>query len=161
MSGHGIEPGSRARAGLFDFKRSISFSHPTTPVLRDLPQTTAAIVYSKLMRLLAKAHVTFSSTLCVQYGKGNEGSTVRFGQLNFRASVAPALLKTFSASDLLADDEDDQDATEDGFPVMEFVSVPPRGASSVVRAVRASARASPSHPLLALLLALLRAVRSA
>jgi len=74
--------------------------------------TTAAIMYSKLLRLLAKAHITFSSTLCVQYGKGNEGSTVRFGQLNFRASVAPsALLKPFSN-----DDDDDGD----GFPVIEF-----------------------------------------
>jgi len=88
-------------------------------------QTTAAIVYSKLMRLLAKAHVTFSSTLCVQYGKGNEGSTVRFGQLNFRASVATGLLKNFSAKDLLSssfDEEEKQDAAEDGFPVIEFVS---------------------------------------
>jgi len=84
--------------------------------------TTAAIMYSKLMRLLAKAHVTFSSTLCVQYGKGNEGSTVRFGQLNFRASVAPAMImKNFSASDLLEDeDEDSPSGSDDGFPVIEF-----------------------------------------
>ena len=77
------------------------------------------------MRLLAKAHVTFSSTLCVQYGKGNEGSTVRFGQLNFRASVAPAALMKFSASDLLSDESNtDRDespsGSEDGFPVIEF-----------------------------------------
>lgn len=75
------------------------------------------------MRLLAHAHVTFSSTLCVQYGKGNEGSTVRFGQLNFRASVAPAqILKQFSASDLLNDGGGEEEAagTEDGFPVIEF-----------------------------------------
>eukprot|EP01082_Thalassiosira_pseudonana_P000039 g421.t1 g421 contig1:1012873-1014592(-) len=58
--------------------------------------TTAAIMYSKLMRLLAQAHVTFSSTLCVQYGIGNEGSTVRFGQLNFRASVALTKLSAVS-----------------------------------------------------------------
>mmetsp|Transcript_12058 Transcript_12058/g.22954 ORF Transcript_12058/g.22954 Transcript_12058/m.22954 type:complete len:722 (+) Transcript_12058:1342-3507(+) len=86
--------------------------------------TTAAIMYSKLMRLLAKAHVTFSSTLCVQFGKGNEGSTVRFGQLNFRASVAPAsMMKQFSASDLMDDDDDKKDSpggSEDGFPVIEF-----------------------------------------
>jgi len=88
--------------------------------------TTAAIMYSKLMRLLAQAHVTFSSTLCVQFGKGNEGSTVRFGQLNFRASVAPALLKQFSAADLLENSDDEQDGegaksgSEDGFPVIEF-----------------------------------------
>jgi len=85
---------------------------------------TAAIMYSKLMRLLAKAHVTFSSTLCVQYGKGNEGSTVRFGQLNFRASVAPSLLKKFSASDLLDDSSetegDSPSDSEGGFPVIEF-----------------------------------------
>mmetsp|Transcript_40846 Transcript_40846/g.85646 ORF Transcript_40846/g.85646 Transcript_40846/m.85646 type:complete len:98 (+) Transcript_40846:70-363(+) len=67
-------------------------------------------MYSKLMRLLAKAHVTFSSTLCVQFGKGNEGSTVRFGQLNFRASVAPAsIMKQFSNSELLEDLDDDDD----------------------------------------------------
>jgi len=83
--------------------------------------TTAAIMYSKLMRLLAQAHITFSSTLCIQYGKGNEGSTVRFGQLNFRASVAPALLEQFSATDLLADDgEESPSGSEDGFPVIEF-----------------------------------------
>ena len=82
-------------------------------------------MYSKLMRLLAKAHVTFSSTLCVQYGKGNEGSTVRFGQLNFRASVAPAALMKFSASDLLSDEsntgrDESPSGSEDGFPVIEF-----------------------------------------
>mmetsp|Transcript_36974 Transcript_36974/g.83256 ORF Transcript_36974/g.83256 Transcript_36974/m.83256 type:complete len:927 (-) Transcript_36974:106-2886(-) len=85
--------------------------------------TTAAILYSKLMRLLAKAQVTFSSTLCVQYGKGNEGSTVRFGQLNFRASVAPAHLAKLSADDLLDDDlseDGGQGGTDDGFPVIEF-----------------------------------------
>ena len=96
-----------------------------TMIIHNFLQTTAAIVYSKLMRLLAKAHVTFSSTLCVQYGKGNEGSTVRFGQLNFRASVATSLLKNFSAKDLLNFDEDEKpDAAEDGFPVIEFVSRP-------------------------------------
>lgn len=91
-------------------------------VLTFFIKTTAAIMYSKLMRLLAEAHVTFSSTLCVQYGKGNEGSTVRFGQLNFRASVAPAqLMKQVSASDILADDGMDAPTnTEDGFPVIEF-----------------------------------------
>ena len=79
-------------------------------------------MYSKLMRLLACAHVTFSSTLCVQYGKGNESSTIRFGQLNFRASVAPAALKQLSSADLLedSDDEDGGGNTEDGFPVIEF-----------------------------------------
>ncbi|KAL7541596.1 hypothetical protein ACHAXR_011474 [Thalassiosira sp. AJA248-18] len=81
---------------------------------------TAAIMYSKLMRLLAKAHVTFSSALCVQYGKGNEGSTVRFGQLNFRASVAPTLLKTFSEQDLMNDSDDGGEAMPDSFPVIEF-----------------------------------------
>mmetsp|Transcript_8145 Transcript_8145/g.20031 ORF Transcript_8145/g.20031 Transcript_8145/m.20031 type:complete len:889 (+) Transcript_8145:387-3053(+) len=83
---------------------------------------TAAIMYSKLMRLLAKAHVTFSSTLCVQYGKGNEGSTVRFGQLNFRASVAPAALMGFNADDLLDDDgkAESPAGSEDGFPIIEF-----------------------------------------
>ena len=89
--------------------------------------TTAAIVYSKLMRLLAQAHVKFSSTLCVQFGKGNEGSTVRFGQLNFRASVATSAMLKFSPEDLLDDDsckDDDSDeaagGSEDGFPVIEF-----------------------------------------
>eukprot|EP00984_Skeletonema_dohrnii_P009387 scaffold3598_cov148-Skeletonema_dohrnii-CCMP3373.AAC.11 len=86
-------------------------------------QTTAAIMYSKLMRLLAKAHVTFSSTLCVQFGRGNEGSTVRFGQFNFRASVAPAI----AVEDLLNDSDEDTNKREDplstsdeGFPVIEF-----------------------------------------
>lgn len=100
-------------------------------------QTTAAIMYSKLMRLLAKAHVTFSSTLCVQYGKGNEGSTVRFGQFNFRASVAPALaMQSISMEDLMDDSGRDGDGDGDGakredssgsgatdeggFPVIEF-----------------------------------------
>jgi len=90
--------------------------------------TTAAIMYSKLMRLLAKAHVTFSSTLCVQFGKGNESSTVRFGQFNFRASVAPAMaMKAISMEDLLDDSDNDGDKREDplstseeGFPVIEF-----------------------------------------
>ncbi len=80
------------------------------------------------MRLLAKAHVTFSSTLCVQFGKGNESSTVRFGQFNFRASVAPAMaLKSISMSDLEMDDSEDESKREDplsssdeGFPVIEF-----------------------------------------
>ena len=88
-------------------------------------------MYSKLMRLLAQAQISFSSTLCVQYGKGNEGSTVRFGQLNFRASVAPSQIMKqmnqlgdvdWSASD--RDDEDDKGepaaGSEDGFPVIEF-----------------------------------------
>ena len=91
-------------------------------------QTTAAIMYSKLMRLLAKAHVTFSSTLCVQFGRGNEGSTVRFGQFNFRASVAPAMaMKSISMEDLLNDSDEDTNKREDplstsdeGFPVIEF-----------------------------------------
>ena len=75
-------------------------------------------MYSKLMRLLAQAQVTFSSTLCVQYGKGNEGSTVRFGQLNFRASVAAVKL---NAMDLLKDDDDEKGgSSEDGYPVIEF-----------------------------------------
>ncbi|KAK1737864.1 potassium channel family protein [Skeletonema marinoi] len=90
--------------------------------------TTAAIMYSKLMRLLAKAHVTFSSTLCVQFGRGNEGSTVRFGQFNFRASVAPAVaMKSISMEDLLNDSDEDTNKREDplstsdeGFPVIEF-----------------------------------------
>eukprot|EP00985_Skeletonema_marinoi_P012798 scaffold6264_cov73-Skeletonema_marinoi.AAC.4 len=90
--------------------------------------TTAAIMYSKLMRLLAKAHVTFSSTLCVQFGRGNEGSTVRFGQFNFRASVAPAMaMKSISMEDLLNDSDEDTNKREDplstsdeGFPVIEF-----------------------------------------
>ena len=87
-----------------------------------IPQQTAAIMYSKLMRMLAKAHVTFSSTLCVQYGKGNEGSTVRFGQLNFRASVAVGMVKGFSNADLLDDDSGDETETpsDDGFPIIEF-----------------------------------------
>ena len=87
-----------------------------------IPQQTAAIMYSKLMRMLAKAHVTFSSTLCVQYGKGNEGSTVRFGQLNFRASVAVGMMKGFSNADLLDDDSGDETETpsDDGFPIIEF-----------------------------------------
>ncbi|KAK1737870.1 putative inward rectifier potassium channel [Skeletonema marinoi] len=85
-------------------------------------------MYSKLMRLLAKAHVTFSSTLCVQFGRGNEGSTVRFGQFNFRASVAPAMaMKSISMEDLLNDSDEDTNKREDplstsdeGFPVIEF-----------------------------------------
>ena len=85
-------------------------------------------MYSKLMRLLAKAHVTFSSTLCVQFGRGNEGSTVRFGQFNFRASVAPAVaMKSISMEDLLNDSDEDTNKREDplstsdeGFPVIEF-----------------------------------------
>lgn len=87
-----------------------------------IPQQTAAIMYSKLMRMLAKAHVTFSSTLCVQYGKGNEGSTVRFGQLNFRASVEVGMVKGFSNADLLDDDSGDETETpsDDGFPIIEF-----------------------------------------
>jgi hypothetical protein len=82
-------------------------------------QTTAAIMYSKLMRLLAKAQITFSSTLCVQFGKGNEGSTVRFGQLNFRASVAAVKLDTVN---LLNDSDDDEKpaGSEEGYPVIEF-----------------------------------------
>ncbi len=91
-------------------------------------QTTAAIMYSKLMRLLARAHVTFSSTLCVQFGRGHEGSTVRFGQFNFRASVAPSMaLKSLSMEDLEMDDSEDENKREDplstseeGFPVIEF-----------------------------------------
>ena len=102
----------------------LSLSHGTS----SLSQTTAAIMYSKLMRLLAKAHVTFSSTLCVQFGKGNESSTVRFGQFNFRASVAPAMaMKAISMEDLLDDSDNDGDKREDplstseeGFPVIEF-----------------------------------------
>ena len=76
-------------------------------------------MYSKLMRLLAQAQVTFSSTLCVQYGKGNEDSTVRFGQLNFRASIAVVKL---NAMDLLnnSDDGEKGGASEDGYPVIEF-----------------------------------------
>ena len=87
-----------------------------------IPQQTAAIMYSKLMRMLAKAHVTFSSTLCVQYGKGNEGSTVRFGQLNFRASVEVGMVKGFSNADLLDDDSGDETEapSDDGFPIIEF-----------------------------------------
>lgn len=89
--------------------------------LSNLPfslQTTAAIMYSKLMRLLAQAQVTFSSTLCVQYGKGNEGSTVRFGQLNFRASVAVVKL---NALDLLNDSDDEKGGgSDEGYPVIEF-----------------------------------------
>ena len=86
-------------------------------------QTTAAIMYSKLMRLLAKAHVTFSSTLCIQYGKGNESSTVRFGQFNFRASVAPAVaMQAVSIDQLMMDSPDKNKSgdSEDGFPVIEF-----------------------------------------
>ena len=75
-------------------------------------------MYSKLMRLLAQAQITFSSTLCVQYGKGNEGSTVRFGQLNFRASVAVVKL---NALDLLNDTDDEKAGSSDGgYPVIEF-----------------------------------------
>ena len=99
------------------------FDITLAPDPRSNTQTTAAILYSKLMRLLAKAQVTFSSTLCVQYGKGNEGSTVRFGQLNFRASVAPAQLAKLSADDLLDDDmseDGEQGGSDDGFPVIEF-----------------------------------------
>lgn len=86
-------------------------------------------MYSKLMRLLARAHVTFSSTLCVQFGRGNEGSTVRFGQFNFRASVAPAeALKALSISDLEVEDSDDDEnkredplsTSDERFPVIEF-----------------------------------------
>ena len=80
-------------------------------------------MYSKLMRLLAKAHVTFSSTLCIQYGKGNESSTVRFGQFNFRASVAPAVaMQAVSIDQLMMDSPDKNKSgdSEDGFPVIEF-----------------------------------------
>jgi hypothetical protein len=71
------------------------------------------------MRLLAQAQITFSSTLCVQFGKGNEGSTVRFGQLNFRASVAAVKL---DALDLLNSSDDDEKpaGSEEGYPVIEF-----------------------------------------
>jgi hypothetical protein len=87
-------------------------------------------MYSKLMRLLAQAQVTFSSCLCVQYGKGNEGSTVRFGQLNFRASVAAV---KFNAMDLLLNDGDDDEkggSSEDGYPVIEFRMVNDRANSA-------------------------------
>jgi len=75
------------------------------------------------MRLLAKPHVTFSSTLCIQYGKGNESSTVRFGQFNFRASVAPAVaMQAVSIDQLMMDSPDKNKSgdSEDGFPVIEF-----------------------------------------
>ena len=74
--------------------------------------------------------MTFSSTLCVQFGKGNESSTVRFGQFNFRASVAPAVaMKSISMEDLLDDSHSDRDGdkqedqrntSDEGFPVIEF-----------------------------------------
>lgn len=83
-------------------------------------------MYSKLMRLLAHAHVQFSSTLCVQYGKGTEGGTVRYGQLNFRASVSVDVFHRLTAEDLLDDDEDEKKneespaGSDDGYPVIEF-----------------------------------------
>ncbi|KAL7461187.1 hypothetical protein ACHAXS_001609 [Conticribra weissflogii] len=92
--------------------------------------TTAAIMYSKLMRLIAQAHVTFSSTLCVQYGKGAEGGTVRYGQLNFRASLSvqaynkkleAALLANGSETNGGKHTADDTPAgSEAGYPVIEF-----------------------------------------
>ena len=42
----------------------------------------SGIFYAKLMRLLAVAPVTFSSTLCVQYGKGLEDSGKRYGPVS-------------------------------------------------------------------------------
>lgn len=47
---------------------------------------------------------------------------MRFGQLNFRASVAPSSLLKFSASDLLDDGpgEESPSGSEDGFPIIEF-----------------------------------------
>jgi len=89
--------------------------------------TTAAIMYSKLMRLLAQAHVTFSSTLCVQYGRGAEGGTVRYGQLNFRASLSVQAYKKLTATLLTEDSQRNGDSadespagSEDGYPVIEF-----------------------------------------
>jgi len=42
----------------------------------------SGIFYAKLMRMLAVAPVTFSSTLCVQYGKGLEDSGKRYGPVS-------------------------------------------------------------------------------
>ncbi len=89
-----------------------------------------AIMYSKLMRLIAQAHVTFSSTLCVQYGKGAEGGTVRYGQLNFRASLSVQAYNKKLEAALLANGSDTNGGkhtaddtpagSEDGYPVIEF-----------------------------------------
>lgn len=96
---------------------------------------TAAILYGKLMRMLAKAHVTFSSTLCIQYGKGNDRAAVNDGQMNLRASVATGLLSKLNSKDMSslmsADDSDrsgggpfrshsESSADDDDFPVIEF-----------------------------------------
>lgn len=70
-------------------------------------------MYSKLMRLLAQAHVTFSSTLCVQYGKGRE-EAVRFGQFNFKSAV--------STRQLTVDDDDDEEEEEEESPQAQRVS---------------------------------------
>mmetsp|Transcript_26529 Transcript_26529/g.56066 ORF Transcript_26529/g.56066 Transcript_26529/m.56066 type:complete len:630 (+) Transcript_26529:146-2035(+) len=65
----------------------------------------SGLFYAKLLRLLGRAQVTFSSTLCVQYGKGlsgNEDEDVRFMRQKKGGPGA------------------NPDGTFDPFPVIEF-----------------------------------------
>ncbi|KAL7486422.1 hypothetical protein ACHAW6_012014 [Cyclotella cf. meneghiniana] len=81
--------------------------------------TTAAILYFKLIKLLVKAQVTFSSSLCVQYGTGIDGSSGRIGQLIFSSSSAA---ENTNAPDLPRDSYHNKKSagSSEGYPVMEF-----------------------------------------
>lgn len=75
----------------------------------------SGLFYAKLTRLLGEAQVTFSSTLCVQYGKGLIDAGNRFKPLNYDSYKD--YVKQVSDP---TDNDDDNEEVYVPFPVLEF-----------------------------------------
>lgn len=74
----------------------------------------SGLFYAKLLRLLGKASVTFSSTLCVQYGKGLDvGRTGNFRKTVVRSGGIGSLLN-FDDGAIEESDEEQYDETKEG-----------------------------------------------
>lgn len=76
----------------------------------------SGLFYAKLLRLLAKAPVTFSSTLCVQYGKGLD-----VGSGNNRKTIKSKKSRSlFNFDDGAIEESDSEDEDEDTMGKMPF-----------------------------------------
>ena len=72
----------------------------------------SGLFYVKLLKTLARAHVTFSSTMCIQYGRGLETGIKRYSALT--SSALANSLTSFGSAD------SKQKKQHQPFPVIEF-----------------------------------------